>query len=206
MSEFEQSRGATDGTCLIDAIRRRRAVRVYADEPVGDEAIRRIVEAARWASSASNRRLHRYLVLRDPCRLRLVQALAPGMLTVPPAAIVVCTDHAKARRTGVKLDRDPTTWIDVGTAAMNMMLAAQELGLGSCPVTSFSASGLGVALDLPTDVVPELVLTLGRPSPGAGAARPHPRERIAVDELIDWERIGGAAAGTERGVSDDGGR
>jgi nitroreductase len=117
------------------------------------------------------------------------------MLTVPPALVVVCTDQGKARQAGVKLDRDPTTWIDVGTAAMNMMLAAQELGLGTCPVTSFSAAGLAVALDLPAEVVPELLLTLGRPAPGTATGRAGARERIEVDELIDWERIGDARRG-----------
>src|SRR5690349_547513 len=93
---------------VFDAIRRRRAVRVYADDPVGDDALRRIVEGARWASSASNRRLHRYLVVRDPARLRLVRTLSPGMLTAPPALVVVCTDLAKARQAGVKVGRDTT--------------------------------------------------------------------------------------------------
>lgn len=184
--------GGTHG--VFDTIRSRRAVRVYANEPVGDAAIRRIVESARWASSASNRRIHRYLVVRDPLRLRLVRTLSPGMQTVPPAAIVVCTDRDKARQAGVKLERDPTTWIDVGTAAMNMMLAAHELGLGSCPVTSFSAAGLAVALDLPNGIVPELLLTLGRPASGPAPGQTRGRERIAVDDLIDWERIGGTAS------------
>ena len=179
---------------VFEVIRGRRAVRAYADEPVGDDAIRQVVEAARWASSASNRRIHRYLVVRDPARLRLVRALSPGMLAIPPAVIVVCTDQGRARQSGVKLTRDPTTWIDVGTAAMNMMLAAHALGLGTCPVTSFSAAGLGVALDLPAEIVPELLLMLGRPAPGALDGRGRRGERIAVEDLIDWERIGGTAS------------
>jgi nitroreductase len=109
------------------------------------------------------------------------------MLTMPPAVIVVCTDLAKARRAGVKLERDTTTWIDVGTAAMNMMLAAEALGFGTCPVTSFSAAGLGVVLDLPDDIVPELILMIGRPAEVTKGRRRG--ERIAVDDLIDWERI-----------------
>jgi nitroreductase len=183
---------------VFDVIQSRRAVRAYAAEPVGDEAIRRIVEAARWASSASNRRIHRYLVVRDPARLRLLRALSPGMRTVPPAAIVVCTDQSKARQAGVKLDRDPTTWIDVGTAAMNMMLAAHELGLGTCPVTSFSPCGIGVALDLPDEIVPELLLTLGRPALATETRRAPIRERIAVEDLIAWERIGDTNSETKR--------
>ena len=57
---------------VLDLIRRRRAVRAFTDAAVDDASIRLIVAAARWASSASNRRLHRYLVVREPRRLRLV--------------------------------------------------------------------------------------------------------------------------------------
>ena len=64
-----------------------------------------------------------------------------------------------------------------------------ELGLGTCPVTSFSAAALGVALDLPAEVVPELILTLGRPAAGEATGRGRVRERISVDDLIEWERI-----------------
>jgi nitroreductase len=180
---------ADPAAAVLDLIRRRRAVRAFTDAAVDDASIRLIVAAARWASSASNRRLHRYLVVREPRRLRLVRSLSPGMLTVPPALIVVCTDLAKARLAGVKLDRDTTTWIDVGTAAMNMMLAAEALGFGTCPVTSFSAAGLGVVLDLPEEIVPELLLMVGRPAAGATAGRDGGRERIGVDDLIDWERV-----------------
>jgi nitroreductase len=176
---------------VFDVIRSRRAVSSYSDAPVDDEAIRRFVEAARLASSASNRRIHRSLVVRQLAKVRLAKALSPGMLAAPPALIVICTDEAKARQAGVKLERDTTTWIDVGTAAMNMMLAAHALGLATCPVTSFSAAGLRVVLDLPEEIVPELLLMLGHPAPQANRRRSG-RERIAVDDLIDWERIGGS--------------
>lgn len=174
---------------VLDVIRSRRAVRHFTGEAVPVELIRQVIEAGRWASSASNRRIHRFLVVRDPARLRLARALSPGMVTVPPLLIIICTDEEKARREGVQTGRDTTTWIDVGTCAMNMMIAAHALGLGSCPVTSYSQAGLAGVLDLPAGITPELALMVGYPAPTAGA--PRRRERLNLDDIIDWERIGG---------------
>jgi nitroreductase len=64
-----------------------------------------------------------------------------------------------------QLDKHRTAWIDVGTALMNMSLAAHALGLGSYPVTSFSRSGLRAVLELPIHLQPELILQVGRPEP-----------------------------------------
>lgn len=173
---------------VLDVVRGRRAVRHFADEPVPVELIRQVIEAGRWASSASNRRIHRFLVVRDPIRLRLARALSPGMITVPPLLIFICTNQEKARHEGVQTGRDTTTWIDVGTCAMNMMIAAHALGLGSCPVTSYSNAGLSAVLDLPDSIVPELALMVGYPAP---VTAPRRRERLNLDDIIDWEQVGG---------------
>src|SRR5436309_897239 len=117
---------------VLDAIRSRRVSRAFTDEPIAETDLRRVLEAARWASSGGNRRLHKLVVVRDPARIRLVKAFAPGILATPPALIVICTDTEKASREQVQVDRHTTTWIDVGTQAMTMMLAAHVLGLGSC--------------------------------------------------------------------------
>ncbi|MDQ3413310.1 MAG: nitroreductase family protein [Chloroflexota bacterium] len=174
---------------VLDVIRSRRAIRHFTGDAVPDELIRHVIEAGRWASSASNRRIHRFLVVRDPVRLRLARALSPGMVTLPPLLIIICTDQEKAIREGIQTSRDTTTWIDVGTSVMNMMLAAHVLGLGSCPVTSYSPAGLARALDLPETITPELALMLGYPAPTT--ATPRRRERLNLDDIIDWERVGG---------------
>jgi nitroreductase len=174
---------------VLDVIRSRRAVRHFTDDPVPDTLIRQVIEAGRWASSASNRRIHRFLVVRDPVRRRLARAVSPGMITVPPVLIYICTDQDKSRREGVQGSRDSTNWIDVGTCAMNMMIAAHALGLGSCPVTSFTQAGLASVLDLPDTITPELVLMLGYPAPSAGPRRR--AERLNLDDVIDWESVGG---------------
>lgn len=175
---------------VFENMRSRRAVRSFSDEPVSVGDIRRIIAAARWASSAGNRRLHRFYVTRDPEKINLISAVGPGFYGRPPALIVICTDLEKAKVAGVKDGRDESTWIDVGTAAMNMQLMAHALGLGTTPVTSVSRSGLIEALDLPDHLRPELILQLGHPAPdsvpGFGSG-----QRIRPEDITDWEQVGG---------------
>lgn len=174
---------------LFEIMRTRRAVRAFTDEPVAVADIRRIIAAARWASSAGNRRLHRFFVTRDPAKIDLVSMVGPGFYGTPAALIVICTDLGRIAAAGVPPD-DDTTWIDVGTAAMNMQLMAHALGLGTTPVTSVSQSGLRAALDLPGHLRPDLILQLGHP-----AAQPGPRAthgpRLRVEDITDWEAPGG---------------
>lgn len=175
---------------VFEVIRTRRAVRAFTDEPVSVADIRRIIEAARWASSAGNRRLHRFYVTRDPKKIDLVSIVGPGFYGKPAALIVICTDLEKVERVGVHQEEDVTTWIDVGTAAMNMQVMAHALGLGTTPVTSVSQSGLREALEIPDHLRPDLILQLGHPAPSA-----QPRigrgPRLRIEEITDWETFGG---------------
>jgi nitroreductase len=175
---------------VFDTMRTRRAVRAFTAEPVSVADIRRILGAARWASSAGNRRLHRFYVTRDPAKIELVSIVGPGFYGTPTALIVICTDLTRAERFGVHQDRDESTWIDVGTAAMNMQLMAHALGLGSTPVTSVSRSGLREALELPDHLRADLILQLGHPAPEARSRAGG--QRLPIDQLTDWETVGGA--------------
>ena len=181
---------------VFEAIRTRRAVRAFTAEPVSVADIRRILEAARWASSAGNRRLHRFYVTRDPETIDLISTVGPGFYGTPTALIVICTDLAKAARTGVDPEHDDSTWIDVGTAAMNMQLMAHALGLGATPVTSVSRSGLREALELPDHLRADLILQLGHPAPSA-VPGPGRGRRLRIEEITDWERVGGAIPGED---------
>jgi nitroreductase len=64
---------------LIDALRSTGAVREFTDEPVSDDALARILDAARFAPSGGNRQGWRVVVVRDPEVRRAVRDLyLPG--------------------------------------------------------------------------------------------------------------------------------
>jgi nitroreductase len=179
---------------ILSAIDRRRAVRSFTGDPVSSETLQQVLHAARRAPSGSNRRIHKFLVVRDPATIRLIKTFSPGIAgPAPPAIIVICTDHEVARAFSVQEDRDTTTWIDVGTSAMNMMIAASALGLGTCPVTSFSTGAVAEILELPEHVSPELMLITGYPAEDQRRGRARAPRARKLDDLVHWERFGHTA-------------
>ena len=175
---------------LLKIMRTRRVCRAFTDRPVARDDLLRIIEAGRWASSAGNTRIHRFLVVTDVTRIALVKEVAPGILATPTALIVICTDLEAAGRSQVQVGRDTTVWMDVGTAAMTMMLMAHAIGLGSSPATSFSRVGLRTVLELPEIAVPEFILQIGYRGLEAKAVPPRRAGRLTADDITYWEQYG----------------
>ena len=172
------------GAAVLEAIRSRRVVRSMTAEPVGRDALETILDAARWAPTAGNRHLQRFVVTDDPATLRVLRAVSPGMLQRPTAAITICTDRALAARYGFGPDA-PGLSIDVGAAMTTLLLAAHAIGIGAGPVTSFSRAAVAVVLQLPEGWVADLIVCLGHPAPG-GAAPMRGRPGLTWRDLTTW--------------------
>ncbi|MEV7417057.1 nitroreductase family protein [Streptomyces sp. NPDC089919] len=174
------------GDEVLRAIRTRRVVRALTAQPVAPEDLDKVLDSARYAPHAGNRRLHRYVAVTRPPLLRALRAVSPGMLQRPTAAIVICIDRARVDDHGFPAtNRGP--YVDVGTAAATMLLAAHALGLGAGPVTSFSRAAVATLLGLPEPVSPELIVCLGRPA----AVQPPPMRRRQGPrwaDVVRWER------------------
>lgn len=175
------------GKDALETIWTRRVTRAFTDQLVSKEDLETVVEAARWAPSAGNRRLQKFIVVENPRRIRQIRAISPGMSGYPSALVVICTDWQKAEREGLPLGHC-NAYIDVGTAAENMLLAAHALELGTCPVASFSKEALKVLLDLPDWLSPDLVVCLGYPAKTPRSTRMIPAKPIHWQDLTYWER------------------
>jgi nitroreductase len=105
------------------AIASRRETRSYRPDPVPDEVVRRILEAGRISGSAANHQPWRFVVVRNRELLdRLASTLfVPGNLAGAPLFVAILVDE---HRLGS---------FDGGRAAQNMMLAAWNDRVGSCP-------------------------------------------------------------------------
>lgn len=180
MSDADRTSAAA-ATAVLAAIRSRRVVRSMSDRPVTRADLETILDAGRWAPSAGNRHLQRFVATDHPGTLRVLRMLSPGMIARPPAAIVICTDRALAADFGFRPDV-PGPWIDVGTAAATLMLAAHAIGVGAGPVTSFSKAAVATALRLPDGLQPDLIVCLGYPAPGG----PGPMRR---GRRVTWQDL-----------------
>lgn len=175
---------------LLAMMRKRRVSRQFTGEPVPDELLQKVLEAGRWATSGGMRYPHRFLVVRDPKKIRNIRAASPGMIWEPPALILILIDTEQAEEDSMRVEAWSTHWIDVGTAAMSMTTMAQALGLGSCPVTSFSKSAVSAMLDLPPNLSPEFILILGFPADVPRVKNPNAPKPITTRDLTYWERAG----------------
>ncbi len=109
---------------VLEAIRSRRSIRKYREEPVPEEKLEQILDAGRWAISSHNSQPWKFIVVRDRQSMDSIAALLPWgrFLTQAPLAIAVVVDPGA---TNHPLE-------DGSLAAGNMLLAVHALGLGGC--------------------------------------------------------------------------
>jgi nitroreductase len=172
---------------VLEAIRTRRVTRGMTNAPIARPELEAVLEAARWAPSAGNRRLHRFVAVEDPVTLRVLRMVSPGMFQRPRAVVVICVDRERAAAFGFR-PAARGLYIDVGTALQTMLLAAHSLGLGSGVVTSFSQAAVGAVLNLPAGLSPEAMVCLGHAAPTQPPPM-RPRGRIDWQSLTHWERF-----------------
>ena len=153
----------------------KRDSRSYVDKPIAEEALRRILQAGRMAGSSKNTQPCRFVVLRDPQRKAELASCGQFAQHVPAAAaaIAVCLPPAGGD-------------FDAGRAAQNMMLAAWNEGVASCPVSMHDREGARRTLGLPEGWRVAVVLALGYPQPGVPLGRGIKRE--PPEEFVRWER------------------
>ena len=160
---------------LFKAILERRSIRKYKDDPINDSALEKILDAARWAPNAGNYNSWRFVVVTSPARKKLLINFCPGIDDVPAAFIVVCSKPTQQR---LKEATRLMYMADCAIATQNICLAAYSLNIGSCVVVSFADRALREILDIPEDVQPRIIVTLGHPS-----EVPEPPERLPISEI-----------------------
>lgn len=110
-----------------DAIRSRRNVRTYADRPIAEKDLDRILEAARRSPSSSNQQRWDFVICTDRAQLEDLSTVWRGAKHVANSAATIAlvapnSDDGRTRE---------SVQYDLGQATMSMMLAAADLGIGS---------------------------------------------------------------------------
>lgn len=116
---------------LISVVKGRRSCRRFTDRPVGSAILHKLVEAAIWAPTGCNQQEVRFvLITRKPDLDALLKA---KKAINPQAAILVYTDTNATYYKGSWNDphKSRLQYFDAAAAAMNILLAAEALGLGA---------------------------------------------------------------------------
>lgn len=161
------------------AILTKRDTRAYLDQPVADGDLEVVLKAARMAGSAKNFQLTRIVVVTELDGRKALAECGDFTSWIHGAPIVLA----------FVVPVEGGRLFDVGRMAQNAMVAANDLGLATCPVTFQHQDRIREALGLPVEYEAPMGVTLGHPDPDAGRQVPRlSAPRIALDELVHRER------------------
>jgi len=147
----------------MDAILKRRSIRKYTGEPVPENALKDLLEAAMAAPSAGNEQPWHFIVIKDRAILDQIPRVHPysQMIKQAPVAILVCGD--------LNLAAHGEMWVqDCAAATENLLIAVQARGLGAVWLGVYPREermdGLRKLLRIPENVVPFSLIPVGYPA------------------------------------------
>lgn len=166
-----------------DAIRARRNVRVYSDQPVPEADLQRILEAGRRAPSSQNWQPWNFVIVTDRAELQELSKVWQGARHVAGSAATIALIGQEPEDAQ---HRDRLQY-DFGQATANMMLAAVELGVGSGHSAVRDQGQAQRVLAFPDGYFCAYLIALGYPAdrPLNPIANPN---RRPFDEVVHWGR------------------
>jgi nitroreductase len=167
---------------VSDAIRTKRAVRQFQEQPLPEELVRAILNAGRRAQSSKNTQPWQFIALRDRERLKALSECGTyaGHLAGAALGVAILTPHP---------DEKFQTLFDAGQAAAYMQLAAWELGVGSCLASTYELEKAREILGFPAEWQLRICLSFGYPAePEKLSAAPKPGGRRKFEEIVHWEK------------------
>jgi len=161
---------------LIEA---RYSVRAYTSQPVEQKKLERVLIAAQLAPTAANYQPFRLFVLPTAGReAELRRVYDREWFVQAPLVIAICTVTAEA---WVRRDGKNYGDVDATIAMDHLILAAADLGLGTCWVAAFDPDAARAVLGVPEGTEPLAFTPLGYP-----ADRPTPKTRKALNDLVRY--------------------
>lgn len=162
---------------VFEAVRTLLAVRQYKDEPVADDVVRHIVEAARLTGSSINKQPWHFIVVQNRDTLRQLGALAQTgrYIAGAPLAIVVITERTQFAVS------------DASRAIQSMMLTAWDHGIGSNWVGFMGLEAVKPLLNIPDDLDVFAIVPFGKPATEIGRGD---KKRKPLGEVVHRESFG----------------
>lgn len=193
---------------LMEIIKQRRSTRVYRPDPIPDEFINKVIEAARWAPTGANTQPFEFVVVKDKEMKAKINDVfsgtsmlvkeAPGVSQVPkrtylevaPVLIMVLGDprfQAAYPRGG---HREEIFHAGLSAAVQNMHLAATALGLGGSvwvTVSPLADMRIKDLFQIPQVFTIKTIMPLGYPK--ANPSPPTKRDPIVHDGSYDMTKF-----------------
>jgi nitroreductase len=167
---------------IYEAIEMRRSVREFREDPVSDDSLKRILEAARLAPSAQNAQEYRFVVVKNASTRKALSKAAMGQKFVAGAPVIIAAVSLNPE--SVMECEVPQYPVDVAIAIDHMTLAAVEEGLGTCWIGAFNQDEVKKILKIPAKYKVVALLPLGVPYD-----EPGPKSRRTLREIVCQEQF-----------------
>lgn len=187
-----------------EIVKNRRAVRDYEDKPVSDEQLKKLFDIVRFTPSAINLQHWEFIIVKDIARRKALRECTPRsqkQLEEAPVDIIVLgnsdviahidmvTDPVRKER-AQGLEKNPESdrrmWAqqNANLAAMTLMLAAQSMGLSTCPMTGFDSDMVRKEFNIPEKYEIVMLIPLGY-----GKGIPATPSKRSVEDIMHFEKL-----------------
>lgn len=161
-------------------ITKRYSVRAYKSDPVEEDKLAKVLDAARLAPTAGNRQPFQIIVIHTNDRKQeLLSIYQREWFVQAPLILCICGIPSMA---WLRHDGRPYLDVDAGIIMDHMVLVATNLRLGTCFVAAFDVTQARNILSIPDDVEPILFTPLGYPDVKHGI-----KKRKSLEELVRYE-------------------
>ncbi len=185
---------------IMEAIENRRSIRKFKPDPVPEEMIAQMLEAARLAPSGTNRQPWRFQIIKETAlKKRLFEEATFGSEHIAQAPLIIACGselltfvkgHELAPPGSEYYGAESDDWEELkkfipdahlytAIAVEHMVLAATGLGLGTCWVQRIKYGQVARTLGWPRHIVVLTLLLVGYPD-----EEPPPRPRLAIENIV----------------------
>ena len=195
---------------MNDSIYNRRSIRKYLDKKVEIEKIEQVIDAGRMAPSAKNRQPWKYIIFGGENKKELLHYMEKGLwreeneisflqnskhglpdamntleiMKKAPIIVVVINDNGKSPFDEINADDRFTEICDnlsIGASIQNILLKAEELGLGTLWIanTCFAYKELTAYLDTTKQLIGAIAL-------GYADEKPSQRPRKNINDIVEY--------------------
>ena len=171
---------------FYEVIRTRRSVRSFKKEPIPEDVLKRVLEAARVAPSGGNRQPWRFILVKDETlRQKMISACNnQRFVAEAPLIVVACGERLPMNRGGYM--GEMSVLLDVSIVFTHLILAARAEGLGTCWIGAFNNDEIKKLLEVPDGYEVVAATPLGYPSEDVFT---EPRSRKNLDEIVSLNKF-----------------
>jgi len=169
----------------LELAKRRCSMRQYSEQKIENDKITTILECARVAPTGVNYQPHHILVLSTQLALDKLKNCANTFNA--PLVMIVCVDSSVSWTR--KYDNKSIADIDATIVADHILMSAESLGLGTCWVVSFKSDLLRASYNIPQNLEPVAIITIGYDGTDRTSPDRHIAARKPLQDIITYEKF-----------------